>query len=164
MQTKKNHRLSVKGFTLVEMIVVLAIVGVLMAVIAPNLSSSIRDKKTVSACVNAEQVLMGVQNWLTEMEVQGVEVGDYTTRPDITTTKKFLMVQGFGTGYYQIVDYGTPEPEECSLSTTLTTEQRDLKKFLPRSKDNDTADFDKSWVASINLETYTVEYVCWKAE
>ena len=54
----KNSKQENQGFTLIEMIGVLAIIGILAAVVAPRVIESIRDAKVTSAVasVNAAKV------------------------------------------------------------------------------------------------------------
>lgn len=71
MQKLRERFKNKKGFTLVEMIVVLAIIGILIALVAPNVSRIIRDGQETSDAAKARTVLTAAQAYGTRQVAAG---------------------------------------------------------------------------------------------
>jgi len=66
-----------KGFTLIELIVVIAIIGVLAAILVPSMLGYIRKSKINAANSTAAQVHKAANTALTELDEEGKPTVDY---------------------------------------------------------------------------------------
>ena len=68
----------VKGFTLIELIVVIAIIGVLAAILVPSMIGYVGKSKLSTANSNAKLAFTNTATYCTDCEVAGAPVGGNT--------------------------------------------------------------------------------------
>lgn len=83
MDIKKHSRrpLKFKGFTLLEMIIVMAIIGVLASIIVPNTVSQMRSARIEQANAKAKQVYQAVQDYCNDMQIKKVPLTAEAKKP-----------------------------------------------------------------------------------
>jgi prepilin-type N-terminal cleavage/methylation domain-containing protein len=151
-----------KGFTLIEMIVVIAIIGVLFTTMTFAVSLIVRDTNIEAANTSARDALTYVQNWLIDLEVKNI---DLDVMVDYTPTA--------GDGYFQIVSSnitpsstgnvtlvaGNPFSATAFSEATLTPAMEDrlnaLSKTIPQS-------FNGKWRVIVNADDYTATLAYWQ--
>lgn len=69
----------VKGFTLIELIVVIAIIGVLAAILVPSMLGYVRNARISQANANAKQVHTAVSSALTQLGISNYAFDDPET-------------------------------------------------------------------------------------
>lgn len=77
-------RLGKKGFTLVELMVVIVIIGILVAIIVPSVTSAVNSAKKQSALADAKSQLT---TWSIEVATAGSTTAKYVGDDDTTLTE-----------------------------------------------------------------------------
>lgn len=77
-----------QGFTLIEMIVVVAIIAILIALIVPNVMRFIQTTNQTAADANAKTIYVAAQTYITDQYTRGNEVTGTTI--SIDAIKPFL--------------------------------------------------------------------------
>jgi prepilin-type N-terminal cleavage/methylation domain-containing protein len=85
----KNKQLNRRGFTLVEIMIVVAIIGLLAAIAIPNYKLA-RDRSRMTSCVtNLHRIDGAIQEWAMESRKQS---GEHVTYDDIKVYMRNAVV------------------------------------------------------------------------
>ena len=124
MKTNRTNNGS-SGFTLVEIMIVIAIIAMLCAIVIPNVLKS-RTTSRATACINnLRQIDTAIQQFSVE---NGKHAGDTITWPTDLTAYIKLNTQGSipqcpAGGDYALNTVGTIPSATCSLSTLTPPHQ-----------------------------------------
>ncbi len=97
-QKLRNKQRSQGGFTLVELIVVLVIMGLLTAALVPTVTGYVGDAKTKVAESNVYMVEQAARLYLTDLELNGTELPNTLTASQLVTAG-YLSEMGDGEDY-----------------------------------------------------------------
>ena len=95
---KQFRKLAKSGFTLLEMLVVLLIVGLLMAIIIPNVSGQ-KDRINQQAAENIKEIVQTQRNTYLLVEddqdvtLDELQAGGYLTDKQVKEAQKFLVIE-----------------------------------------------------------------------
>jgi prepilin-type N-terminal cleavage/methylation domain-containing protein len=118
---KSNQTRSVRGFTLVEIMIVVAIIALLAAIAIPNLLKAGAKTQATTCINNLRQIDTAVQQFAIEARKH---VGDTITYPNDISVYIKLNSQGQlppcpTGGIYSLTTVGTVPSALCSLGTTV---------------------------------------------
>ena len=172
----KSIRKSAKGFTFVELIVVMGVIAVLTATLVIAVGAFLKDKKYDDANAKAEVIYRSLQ----------IKLNQYDAEGHMTTASDDSIVEGIG---------GVPRKAGTSIyignfdSKDKSAENIGICKQIRNTSGTDLghdgdllADFDMgdtisglyvekdgvnwnpSWFAKVDMETYTVKYVLYSED
>lgn len=140
-----NKLKKLKGFTIIELLVVLVIITVLASIGVPAAMTWIRDSKIQKANSNAHLVYSAAQDYLTQLEIKNVSLSS-------------AGVDGYiycaADNSYDISEGGKTLTSSVrgAIHTPLTLV--DFTSSLGES-------FEGVWAVKFNPDTYTVKYAWW---
>lgn len=153
-----------KGFTLLELVIVIAILAVMMAILVPSISDYIRTNHILSANNQAQQIYMAAQDYLVNEQIKGTTTKDMVDTPSSPPRLCWIMVTtepGYDSGNYDetnkttVVDY-------YGISSNFKQTTVDSKTKYPIADGIESrldGSFKGSWVVAFYPKTFTVAYV-----
>lgn len=141
---KKNNN----GFTLIEMLAVIAIIAVLVAIIVPAIGSSTDKAKAATDAANLRSVLSQLNIHVVNGEKTVSEIIDHATNPTSKVDPDAHLYAVFNAPGFIYVYYVTPDGEYYSLEY--------LSEYATNGKDS-------AKLATIGLDRPNVEGNWYKA-
>src|SRR5579863_9217428 len=86
---KRNHK--AKGFTLIEIMIVVLIIGILLAIAVPNFVRARASSRLKAIVSNLKQIDSGVEQWAME---QNKNSGDAVAQADLDGTNGAAYLSG----------------------------------------------------------------------
>ncbi|MGN0552777.1 MAG: type II secretion system protein [Oscillospiraceae bacterium] len=169
---KSSATKKLKGFTLIEMIVVIAIISILAGISSMAISGYVRDSRLEAARNTAQEVYTGIQNTLVQLEIKQQEdlldpskYGAAGT-PSKYITLELVMDNGLISSNDLIIAMGTADNQKVTLpysypNSTSTTDEKEknFRKLAKYITDNLSMDFTGYVYAAIDMEDWVVDSV-----
>lgn len=148
--TKNN-----KGFSLIELIIVIAIMAVLVAIIAPNLTKYLGTSKKNTDKKNADEIASQIQTCITDYETENGyligSTGAFTASPAV------IQFSASGTNIGNSGNAGKFKDmvETAISSSTQSKEDSSYAKVTIKAKD--TSDYGKGYTIEVELGSASVK-------
>ncbi|MEG2882506.1 MAG: prepilin-type N-terminal cleavage/methylation domain-containing protein [Christensenella sp.] len=120
MLKKENARKEGKrAFTLIELIIVIAIIGILVAILVPTMLGFVDDAKAATGLANARTVYSAATAGLTSIGLKAAN-GGAVTEAELQTEVTRLLGKDFKAGSYTMVIEGSATAVTGIASVTYT--------------------------------------------
>ena len=143
-------RRSVKAFTLLELVIVIAIIAVLAAIIIPAISQQTKDAKMKAANENAQSVYNATQEFLNDLQQRNEDAKSYFGSDGVLRCAEMYPGVTMNPGAAR-ANLGSSDLIKMAKATFACNQIRTALS----------PDFQGSWIVAVYPETYTVKYaVC----
>lgn len=169
---KSSATKKLKGFTLIEMLIVIAIIAILAGMISIATNGLVRDARLESARTSAQEVYTGIQNALIQIEIkQQDELLDPTNSKyggsgtfSKYVTLSFIMEKGnMSSANGMVIDDGTNSVtlsyDYPNASAAADDKEKAFRKLAKYLTDNLAMDFTGYVYAAIDMEDWLVDSV-----
>ena len=116
---KKNN----KGFTIVELVIVIAVIGILAAVLIPTFSGIVDNAKESSDMQNAKNAYMTYLAGNEDNSINADKMNEFNFEITSGTHKYYVTAGVFGKDRTDSVNYKSAEIEHGTLKITDNTQQ-----------------------------------------
>lgn len=160
---------SLKGFTLLELIIVIAVISILLMIIVPNMTGYMRSNRMRAANDKAQQVYMATQDYLNSLQIRNIDLEQYFGPKD-TNGICYLGAE------YSVGKAHTCSATDCdnefickrdirligadnsTLITVYGAKENQCKPLeaVRSIQKNLSGDFEGAWIVEIYPATYTV--------
>lgn len=116
---KKVARLRAKkAFTLVELVVVIAIIGILSAILIPVMVGVVRDADVASANTSANDVRKQINIWITKMDAEG----HFVNKSSNTDNEPSVRITAEGKAYTPVFseNFWAYEEDDAEMRKSLS--------------------------------------------
>lgn len=151
-----------RGFTLMELIIVMAIIAILAAILVPSITGYIRTNRILTANDQAHQVYMAAQDYLTSEQIRGTKASEIM--PASSSNK--LCVIAVRT------DIGSDSSQKDKKNKTTILDSYNISDDFKSKTDSGVTSFriadgiesrletgfSGSWVVAFYPKTFTVAY------
>ncbi len=174
MDSRKLKTGKLKGFTLLELIIVIAIIVILMSIAIPSINAYIRNSKMRDANSQAQQVYIAAQSYLNNLQARGIKAENYFGEKnnegyvgvDYSLSKSHSSCSAGSGGCGRksgddlyICKHDIKLAGVDSTGTSISAEKAAIA--ANGIAKNLSENFEGSWIVVIYPKTYTVKYaVC----
>ena len=171
-----NKSKKLAAFTLVELIIVIAIITVLALIAVPSTITMIRSSRIEAANTVAEDLFRATQNFITDQQIKGKQLYQSSDRDGVfpveeaavdNTSRKIIFV-AYGVDdldYSDVLSSGAGGTivgigDEATEKMRKTEIMTGIRNYLGDTYKNE----EFTWACSIDADTYTVEWVLYSED
>ena len=154
-----------RGFTLLELIIAMAIIAVLCAIIIPNVTDTLRTNRIINSNSQAKEIYLAAQDYLVAEQLKGVKTSDIAD--DISKNVCWIAVRtdvGNDSSLFDtknkttIIDSYNIKSDFLTKNDT-STNSKDYYRIADGIENRMEQGFKGSWVVAFYPKTFTVAYV-----